>query len=85
MLKSSIVEMPQFFDRYILPVKEEFILTQKSTILFYQSLTSEALHREGTSFNTKISALALGFVLVGHQRHHIQVIMQKYLSVTDSL
>jgi hypothetical protein len=49
-----------------------------TTEILYQSLEASTLLHTGICFNQEISALALGFVIVGHQTHHLMVIEEKY-------
>ena len=56
----------------------EFAAVRRSNILLYRSYNNEMQQRTGTCFNTSISVLALGFVLVGHQIHHSNIIHERY-------
>lgn len=56
----------------------EFSLVRQSTIALYKSFSNEMFHREGISFNQRISPLALGFVLIGHPIHHLKVLQERY-------
>jgi hypothetical protein len=56
----------------------EFEMVRKGSIILYKSFDDHMLDREGVCFNKEISVLALGFVLVGHQLHHLKVIKEKY-------
>jgi len=56
----------------------EFEVVRKSSILLFKSFDHEMMQREGICFNKDISVLSLGFVLVGHQLHHLRVIKEKY-------
>lgn len=56
----------------------EFESVRKASICLFKSLDGEMIHREGICFNKQVSVLALGFVLVGHQIHHLKVIREKY-------
>lgn len=57
---------------------EEFQVVRKSSIILFKSLNEEELLRTGITFNTEISVLALGFVLVGHHIHHYNVLKERY-------
>lgn len=57
----------------------ELKLVHKSSIAFFKSLDKKALKRSGTMFNSEMSVLAIGFVLAGHQKHHLGVIMERYM------
>lgn len=56
----------------------EFELTRQSNILMYKSFGEEELQRQGNCSGIDITVLALGFVLVGHQIHHLNVLKERY-------
>ena len=58
---------------------EEFSAVRQSTITLFKSFDNEMLQREGICYNVKISVLALGFVIVGHEIHHSNIIKERYL------
>lgn len=65
--------------RTIQDLLTEFSAVRHSSLLFYKSLTEEQLTRTGTASNNLISVRALGFVLIGHQKHHQNVFEERYL------
>ncbi len=56
----------------------EFTLVRESTIALFDSFDREMLHSRGVCFNKDISVLALGFTMVGHVVHHMQVLEERY-------
>ncbi len=62
---------------------EEFMVLRKSSILMFKGFDAERLQRTGICFQVEISVLALGFVLSGHQIHHLQVIGDRYLPLLE--
>ncbi len=50
-----------------------------ATSLLFASLDDEALQRSLTISDNQMSVLAYGFALVGHQKHHLKTIEEKYL------
>lgn len=54
-----------------------------STIQLFKSFDQKDLQNSGICFNQKISVLALGFVIIGHQTHHLNFIDQKYISLAS--
>ncbi len=58
---------------------EELKTLRTSTIQLYNSFDNAAIKNTGICFNQQISPLALGFVIVGHQQHHLAVIKEKYM------
>lgn len=63
---------------------EEFSLVRQSTLALFKSFDDEMLHREGISFNQRISPLALGFVLIGHPIHHLSVLKERYFPLIQA-
>jgi DinB superfamily len=57
----------------------ELKLVHKSSIALFKSFDKKALQRKGIMFNSEMSVLAVGFVIAGHQKHHLNVIKERYL------
>lgn len=57
----------------------EYENARKATISFFESLNEEQLLFMGTASNTAISVRAIGFIITGHQNHHLRVISERYL------
>ena len=64
--------------REIEDILEELITLRTSTIQLFKSFDEEAYQNTGICFNQNVSVLALGFVIIGHQKHHLNVIKEKY-------
>jgi hypothetical protein len=67
--------------RTIDDLMEEFRLLRQTNILMFRNLTDEMLQRSAICYQVEISALALGFVLVGHQIHHLNVLKERYFNL----
>ncbi len=65
--------------RSIQDLLTEFSALRHSTLLFYKSLSEDQLKRIGTASGNQISVRALGFVMIGHQKHHQKVFEERYL------
>jgi DinB superfamily len=59
----------------------ELKLVHKSSIALFKSFDKKALKRKGIMFNAEMSVLSVGFVIAGHQKHHLNVIKERYMSV----
>ena len=57
----------------------EFEMVRKSTILLFESFNEEMLTLAGTANNGIMTVRALGFVIIGHCQHHLQVLEERYL------
>lgn len=58
---------------------DELETVRQCTIALYRDFDEETLSRTGTSNKRVLSVLALGFIIAGHQLHHLKLIEDKYL------
>ena len=58
---------------------EEFETVRKASLYLFKSLTEEALLRTGLVNNGSVSVRAIGYLISGHQMHHLNVIRERYL------
>jgi hypothetical protein len=58
---------------------EEFEHVRRSTVLFFRGLGPEAMLRSGTASQAPITVRALGYVVAGHELHHMQILRERYL------
>ena len=61
----------------------ELKLVHKSSIALYKSFDKKALKRIGTMFKSDMSVLAVGFMLAGHQKHHLGIIKERYFPLLN--
>lgn len=76
-------------DNYVTPSKanerefesllEEYMTVRQATISLFDSFDDEMLTQTGTASNHTISVRALGFILMGHENHHCDIISERYL------
>lgn len=57
----------------------EYIAVREASIQLFKNFTPEMWQHTGTASNNPISALALGFITYGHERHHLNIIKECYL------
>jgi len=68
-------------ERQYKDILDEYYSVRKSTELLYKSFNEEILSRIGR-FSAKFASVkSLGFIILGHEVHHIKIIKQKYLEV----
>ncbi|WP_428232995.1 DinB family protein [Flavobacterium sp.] len=77
--ENDYVENTAANKRSIQELLTELSALRHSTLLFYKSLSEEQLRRVGIASTHQISAGALGFVIIGHQKHHQKVFEERYL------
>lgn len=57
----------------------EYETVREATLSLYQSFDETALKRIGTASNNPASPRAIGFIIAGHEIHHMGVIKERYL------
>ena len=65
-------------NRSIEDLLKEFRLVRQSTIPLFESFNEDMLHRVGISSEIRISALAFGFTIIGHAKHHFNILNDRY-------
>lgn len=58
---------------------EEFMAVRQASLTLFASLTHEQLGYTGIASGLPWSVGALGFVISGHQRHHFNILKERYL------
>ena len=58
---------------------EEYKALRQSTVALFENFTDEMLLQIGYASNNDISVRAIGFILIGHENHHCQIIKERYL------
>ena len=67
-----------FDDWKIGDLGELYALTRRANIVFFRNLPDEAWDRRGTANDSLVTVRALAFIIAGHERHHLQVLRERY-------
>ena len=59
-------------------ILEEFMGIRQASISLFKSFNEDSLRRMGTASGVKMSVRALGYVICGHQVHHLKVLEDYY-------
>jgi DinB superfamily len=65
--------------RTIADLYAEFNAVRQANLAMYRSFSEEMLQGTGICAGQTLSALALGFVLIGHPIHHANVVQERYV------
>lgn len=65
--------------RSIQDLLTELLIVRQSTLALFKTFSNEQLLRIGIASNNPMSVRALGFVIIGHQNHHLKVFEERYL------
>ena len=77
--QDDYVANARFNDCKVADLAEEFALLRRANVLFFKSLTDEMWRRGGAASGAEVSVRALAFIMVGHVRHHANVLKTRYL------
>lgn len=66
-------------NRTILSLINEYMVVRKATVALFESFDDVALKSMGVASSHPISVRAIGFIVVGHENHHIKIIKERYL------
>lgn len=67
-------------NRSIESMLEEFEIVRKGFRILFENCTEEQASFLGQGVSYEISARALGYISIGHTKHHLNVIKEKYLN-----
>jgi DinB superfamily len=64
---------------------DELKFTRLSTKALFESFDNKTLDNTGTNWKYEISVLAMGYTIIGHQIHHLNIIEEKYYPLIEEL
>ena len=73
------VENSNANDRNIADIIEEFNHLRNTSISLFKSFSTKMLLKSGLANGSEMSVRALGFIIPGHQLHHLKIIKERYL------
>jgi uncharacterized damage-inducible protein DinB len=77
--ENDYVENTDANKRSIQDLLTEFSAVRQSTIFLFKSFSDEQLKSVGIVNDHEVSVRAIGFIIIGHQKHHQKVFQEKYL------
>ncbi len=73
-----------FDERPIADLVDELATVRRANVIMLRALSEEAWRRIGTASDNSISTRALAFIMLGHERHHLRILREKYLADVTS-
>ena len=68
-------------NRTISELLDEIKAVRQSTIKMFQGFDEETLLRKGVNWKYEMSVFAMGFLIIGHQAHHLKILNEKYFPI----
>jgi hypothetical protein len=77
--QDSYVEAANFNEMSLKELIDDYKSVRSSTVSLFASFSDKMLLARGTASGSEFSVRALGFVIIGHEMHHIEILKEKYL------
>ena len=78
--ENDYVENSNGKERSLQSLLTEMAVVRQSTLSLFKSFTQEQLTKIGVASNNEVSVRAIGFIIIGHQKHHQKIFSQRYLN-----
>ena len=66
-------------DRNLQGLLTELAVVRQATLSLFNSFSQEQLTKIGIASNNEVSVRAIGFIIIGHQKHHQKIFAERYL------
>ncbi|HNW60496.1 MAG TPA: DinB family protein [bacterium] len=76
--QSQYITRSDYKERSVAELMQEFLLIRRTNVLFLRRLSEADWSQMGTASNHPVSVRALAFIMVGHARHHVNVLRASY-------
>jgi hypothetical protein len=77
--QDGYIELSNANNRSFSDLLDEFELCRRANVLFLENLDAVALERMGTASGVPVSVRALANISIGHVRHHLNILKERYL------
>ena len=66
-------------NRSLNKIADEMAHLRTASIDMFEGFSVEMLTRKGTANNNELSVAAIGFIIAGHEMHHVSILKERYL------
>jgi uncharacterized damage-inducible protein DinB len=77
--QDDYVANAKFNARSLSGLLDEFAMVRKASIELFKNFTEEEWQRLGTANQTEITVRSLGYIIAGHELHHMDIVRNRYL------
>jgi uncharacterized damage-inducible protein DinB len=67
-------------ERSLQSLLTEMAVVRQATLSLFNSFSQEQLTKIGFASNREVSVRAIGFIIIGHQKHHQKIFLERYLN-----
>lgn len=76
--ENAYVPPAKFDARPLADLLAELRTARAATLALFRSFDAEAWRRRGTASGKPVSVRALGYMIPGHERHHVEILRTRY-------
>ena len=76
--ENDYVSNADFDRRSMRELAEEYAAARQATLAMFRGFSDEAWQRRGTANNVGVTTRALAHIVLGHERHHLKVLRERY-------
>lgn len=76
--QDDYVKFGNFNKRELFDLNYEFRLLRESNLLLSKGFDEEVLQRRGVANDNEITVLALLYIIAGHEKHHMNILLERY-------
>jgi hypothetical protein len=76
--ENAYVQNASFDTWRIGDLAESYALGRRTNLVFFSNLPEEAWDRRGLANDHPVTVRALAYIIVGHERHHVAVLKERY-------
>jgi hypothetical protein len=76
--QDTYVKFGNFNKRELFDLNYEFRLLRESNMLLAKGFDKKALERRGVASNNEVTVLALLYIIAGHEKHHMNILLERY-------
>ncbi|MCW8810509.1 MAG: DinB family protein [Ignavibacteriaceae bacterium] len=77
--QNDYVKEGNFNRRELFDLNYEFRLLRESNLLLFRTFTPDMLKLKGFANESSVTVLAILFMIAGHEKHHMNVLREKYM------
>jgi len=77
--ENSYADSARANERHLKALLEELATVRQSTLLLYKTFSDAQLKSIGTASGFAVSVRAIGFIIIGHMKHHQRIFRERYL------
>ncbi len=78
--ENDFVRFAHFDDRPLASLQDEQDHLRSANLAMFRSFSEEVLQRRGTASDCEFTVRALIWITAGHERHHLNVLQERYFS-----